>query len=151
MSTLLEPLQNAVVAHLGTLEALSTIPVLGFKSGDLDNLIERTVERAQGACVLVLPPLPLSVANAPHMVFERVGVTIRLAIYPYAAESLPSLCSLGETLSAALHQWSPELDGWHSPLRLSEKNPWESQLAKRASNAHTLDLNFYLSGTLLPT
>ena len=126
----LDKLQEAIAKRLLSLGDFAVADI--FCEGA--NLFDHGAGKACGVKITVKIPMPVSASKyAAGPVFSRVFAELLLERDDALARHSPSLASLAESASKALHFWTAPLECGYGKLTLGENSPWKIIPAKDGS------------------
>ena len=133
----LERLQKSMLAYLRGLADLKHADIYaeGFEN-------EARTGKAEGLCVEIQMPMPVAASKyAAGPTFSGVEISVSVLRYRTIAAKAPSLLTVCEMLSRALHNWNPPLECGYGKVCLSQNNPWKRADAPQNSSRITLQFN----------
>ena len=119
----IEKLQEAVGRRLllaGDFET-ANIYLESAKPGNL-----KSGNSACGVKITVRVPMPQSASKyAAGPVFSKVDLQILIERDDAVAKHTPSIASIAESVTLALHNWTAPADCGYGKVRISEQHPWQ--------------------------
>lgn len=140
----IDKLQEAVTKRLVSLGEFAVADI----SAEGAKLFENGAGKACGVAIVVKIPMPLESSKyAAGPVFSKVGIRILARRDDGIARHSPSMATIAESVTRALHNWSAPIECGYAKLSLSEKNPWEAA-SKDFSPSTSLIINFTAQSVL---
>lgn len=139
----LERLQNAVFDILKSLGDLKFATIV--KQSDFPDT--ESAADAEGVCIRVLRPLPTAASKyAAGPTFANVELRVETERAKYTAENAPSLLTVCEIVSRALHGHNAPLECGYGRISLCENTPWNE--GKTSSQSDKITVRFNVQSVL---
>ncbi len=106
-ATVAKAIQDCAVAALQAGAEFDGVPIIGRRKGNIVNDIESALAEL-GACIYVLPGLPVHFIDATPPYADRYRLTVRCIEMPAINETLPDVFELVELVARRLfgQQWA---------------------------------------------
>lgn len=133
----LEKLQNSLLGHL---QSLADLNYADIRAEGRD--VHARGGKAEGMEVEIMLPMPTSASKyAAGPTFSDVDVCIEVVRDPALAATAPSILTVCEIISRALHKWTPPLECGYGKMALAQNSPWKRGDAANGKTKITLKFN----------
>lgn len=141
----IEKLQEAIGRRLLLTGDFATANIY-LESTKLGNL--KTNNSACGVKITVRVPIPQSASKyAAGPVFSKVNLQVLIERDDAIARHTPSIASIAESVTLALHNWTAPADCGYGKVRISETQPWQ-RLESKQSQTSLMLVNFTTQSVL---